>query len=348
MEHIRQFDWCSSQRDFQFITEDDVDNCVTERILRNKFRDPLISSDSEDEGQSSIRFDWDQIFKRKNFEERQSRLYVPGIRPIPPYPKLSALTAHQHYQCLKVLCSQYPHVLDEQFIPRPTKQDYKVCQELQEAYAKEQKEYLEWTKTQWTNNHCSRALRPKPPIEMVYEAEYKLKAHELQSFPKEYEMVAQIPLEAKNHKCNMIFDKDLKSVNITELPLLEYSKLLHKKTVVLKPCPVPEPCNKHPYRFILPNEDSPSMLPLREVHTSLAHWAAAAGGAAVLAGDAALRALLSPARWRLPLSVCPTIGQDGEACNVIILDNEFSMAREPAQTRTYKALRYLLENALLP
>ncbi|XP_059061152.1 uncharacterized protein LOC131854048 isoform X2 [Achroia grisella] len=346
MEHIRQFDWCMSQRDFQFITEDEVDNCVTERILRNKFHDPLVSSDSENDTHHN-RFDWDQIFKRNHFEQRQLRLYVAGIRPIAQHLKLSALSTHQHYQCLKVLCSQNPHVLDEQFIPRPTKQDHRVFRELKEIYEKEQKEYIEWAKTQWTNNHCSRALRPKPPIEMVYEAEFKLKVHELQSLPKDYEMVAQIPLEGSQHKCNLVFNKDLKSVNISELPLLEYSEVLHKKTTVLRPYPVPEPCNKHPCRFVLPNEESQTMLPLREVYLSLAQWAAASG-TPLVASEPALCCLLGSGRWRIPISVCSAIGQDGENCNVIILDSEFTLVREAAQTRTYKALRHLLENTLLP
>ncbi|KAM3958210.1 uncharacterized protein ACR2FA_007763 [Aphomia sociella] len=337
MDHIRQFDWCSSRPDFQFIAEEEVDNCVTERILRNKFRDPLITSDSDDE-QSQLTFDWDQIFKRGN-DHRQFRMYVAGLRSPAPYPKLSSLTAQQHYQCLKVLCSRNPTVLKEQFIPRPNKHDHNVFQEVREIYEKEQKEYLEWAKTLWTNNHCSRALRPKPPIEMVYEAEFKIKAHELQSLPKDYELVAQIPLETKNHKCNIIFEKDLKSVDISELPLLDYTQLLHKKINVLAPCPVPEPCNKHPCRFILPNEQCASVLPRAEVCAQAAAWGAARGGAA-----GAARRTAPPRRQR---RLAGRAG-DGEPCNVIVLGNDFTTSREPAQTRTYKALRHLVEYALIP
>lgn len=54
------------------------------------------------------------------------RNFVPGVRPVPPFPKLSALTGLQQYQYLKVLCAQNSHILEAEFIPRPTKQDYKV------------------------------------------------------------------------------------------------------------------------------------------------------------------------------------------------------------------------------
>ena len=46
-----------------FVEEADLDNCATEKILRNKFVDPLLSSDSEDDTPNNI--DWDQIFKNK-------------------------------------------------------------------------------------------------------------------------------------------------------------------------------------------------------------------------------------------------------------------------------------------
>ncbi|XP_050342013.1 uncharacterized protein LOC126768132 isoform X5 [Nymphalis io] len=62
MEHIRQFDWCFSQPDIYFLKEDDLANSVTEKILRNKFYDPLISSDSEDE---NITINWDEVFTKK-------------------------------------------------------------------------------------------------------------------------------------------------------------------------------------------------------------------------------------------------------------------------------------------
>lgn len=49
--------------DTEFVVEEDLDNCVTEKILRNKFHDPLASSGSEDETNNKI--DWDEVFTKK-------------------------------------------------------------------------------------------------------------------------------------------------------------------------------------------------------------------------------------------------------------------------------------------
>lgn len=78
----------------------------------------------------------------------------------------------------------------------------------------EQKEFLEWAKNLWTTNHCIRALRPKPLVETIYEAEIALKAKEMESFPKNYMMAAQIPLESRNDKYEMIHEQDIIKVSV--------------------------------------------------------------------------------------------------------------------------------------
>lgn len=42
-------------------------------------------------------------------------------------------------------------------------------------------------------------------------------------------------------------------VDMSQLPNIEYPDL-QKKCTILTPCPVPEPCTKHPVRFILPSK----------------------------------------------------------------------------------------------
>lgn len=86
-------------------------------------------------------------------------------------------------------------------------------QEVKQKYEAEQKEYIEWAKTLWTTNHCVRALHPKPHVEMVYEARFKMRANEMNSYPKTYDMAAQIPLETVNGSCTMVFAKDIKTVS---------------------------------------------------------------------------------------------------------------------------------------
>lgn len=53
---------CYSQPDVYFLKEHDIENSITEKILRNKFHDPMISSDSEDEPQN---INWDEVFAKK-------------------------------------------------------------------------------------------------------------------------------------------------------------------------------------------------------------------------------------------------------------------------------------------
>ncbi|XP_053599911.1 uncharacterized protein LOC128669244 isoform X2 [Plodia interpunctella] len=347
MEHIKQYDWCSTLPDRHFITEQEMDNSVTERILRNTFRDPTLSSDSEDERNKPV-FDWDDIFKRKPQQERQHRVFVPGLRPLPPYPKLSSLNGLQHYQCLKVMCYSHPTILEKEFIPRPTKQDHKKFEELKDLYAKEQQEYKEWAKVLWTNVHCSRSLRPKPTIETVYEAEFNIKANRMQSFPKTYKLAAQIPLEIPNNHCEMIFQKNLKKVNIKDLPQSNFPVHIQKKITIMRPGPILKPCNKHPTGFILPNEQSVTMLPLTEVHRELSQWALDSG-VRFVASENALKCLVEIDRcWMIPVSVCEAISPDGDKSNVVILGSQFATYREPAMVRTYKAFRHLLEFALVP
>lgn len=58
---------CSSKPDTHFVTQEDINNCVIERILRNKFHDPLLSSDNSDSDDDSqrLKIDWDEVFKKK-------------------------------------------------------------------------------------------------------------------------------------------------------------------------------------------------------------------------------------------------------------------------------------------
>lgn len=53
------FHRCYTEHEVYFVKEEDLDNCVTERILRHQFRDPMAVSDSDDEKPT---FDWDEIF----------------------------------------------------------------------------------------------------------------------------------------------------------------------------------------------------------------------------------------------------------------------------------------------
>ncbi|CAK1577981.1 unnamed protein product [Parnassius mnemosyne] len=345
MEHIRQFDWCYSEPDRYFVNEEDLDNCVTEKILRNQFHNPMASSDSEDEKPT---FDWDKIFSRDETSDKQHRTFVPGLRGLPPFPKLSALTHQQHYQCLKVLCAQSPHILVQEFVPRPTKQDYKVFEEVQAIYAKEQKEFIEWAKSLWTTGHCIRALRPKPPVESAYEAEYQTRAKGLESFPKNYQMAAQIPLESNNEKFEMMFEKELISVDISVLPQIKSPEPIRSRLSIMSPIAVPEPCTKHPCRFVLPNESTTTILPLTEVHRELAQYALE-NGAQFIASEKALKCLMEVDRyWTVCLSVCEAFTLDGEKRNVLVLGNEFFLMRECAQMRTYRAFRHLLQYAFVP
>lgn len=86
-------------------------------------------------------------------------------------------------------------------------------QDFKEIYEKEQKEFKEWAKSLWTSNHCVRALRPKPTIEMVYEAEFKMRANEMAAFPKRYEMAALIPFDNNQKGCEIVFRKTLIKVS---------------------------------------------------------------------------------------------------------------------------------------
>ncbi|CAH0758935.1 unnamed protein product [Diatraea saccharalis] len=345
MDHIRQYDWCSTEPDIYFVAENDIDNCVTEKILRNQFHDPLIDSESEDEGKPKETLNWDEIFSKKKNDKRFQNV-VQGIHAVPPFPKLSALTGQQHYQCLKVLCSQCPDVLPHEFIPRPTKQDHRIFEEVKAVYEKEQQEFINWAKSLWTSSHCARALRPKPPIEMVYEAEFKVRANSLQSFPKNYALAAQIPLQTPNSKCDMVHQEHIIKVNVSSLPQIEYPDMT-KRITIMKPCPIPEPCNKHLCRFILPSESTMTILPLTEIHRELAQFAFDKG-ATTIASESALRCLMQDARqWMLPVSVCSAVNAEGDSSNVVVLGSEFSIHKESAQMRTYKAFRRLLQYTLV-
>ncbi|CAG4983524.1 unnamed protein product [Colias eurytheme] len=344
MDNIVQFEWVEPERDHYFLRAQDLENCVTERILRNTFHDPLISSSDSEESND---INWNDIFSQKQNANQNHRLFVPGCRPVPKYPKLSSLTAIEHTQCLKVMCLKNPHILPLKPFPKPGRMDYKVFEEIKKEYEAEQKEYLVWAKSLWATEHCIKALRPKPHVELVYEAQYKMRAHELQSYPKNYELAAQIPLEARNDQCEFEFVEDLISIDATDLPQIQY-ETVEDKIFIMKNNAVPEPCNKHPCKFILPREKSVSVLPLTEIERELAQYALE-HNTQYIASESALRCLLSlDQHWYITVRVCDVIGSDGEKSNVIVLGSEFSIKKESIMRRTYKAFRHLLEDALVP
>ncbi|XP_039746131.1 uncharacterized protein LOC120623907 isoform X2 [Pararge aegeria] len=349
MEHIRQFDWCSSEPDVDFVTEADMDNSVIERILRNKFRNPAISSDSEDDGPNVI--NWDDIFsKRQNIQFQKSQhIYVPCLtQSAPPYPKRSAINGKQQYQCLKLLCADNPDILPKEYLPPATPRDRKLYEEVKEQYEIEQKEFIAWAKTMWTTSHCVRALHPKPHVEAVYEARFKMRALEMSSYPKTYEMAAQIPLEKNNsNACEMVLDKEIKKVNIKSLPKVDCMQIT-KKCSIIGPHNVPEPCTKHPCKFILPTENSVSILPLTEVQRELAQFGLD-NNAHYVVSENALKCLVEFDRpWDITVAVTGVIGPDGETTNVVVLGSEFAVRKEPVLTRTYQAFRHLLLPSLVP
>lgn len=344
MEHVRIFDWCSSAQDRYFVEEADLDNCNTEKILRNKFIDPLVSSDSEDEAPNKI--DWDEVFRDKKIHN--GRMHVPCLRAVPQYPKLSKLASNKHHQMLKVLCTENPHVLGDCFIGKASRQDFKAFETEKETYLAEQKEYKDWAKTIWTTNHFIRALRPKPLVEAVYEAEFKMKALRMRGLPKQYDLAAQIALESPRSNCDVVLKQELIGVAPAEVPLIQIPKEITKAINIITPCTVPEPCQKHPYQIILPHENTISMLPITEVHKELATFAWT-NGTQYIASENALKCLVQWNRyWTIPLSVCESINPDGDKANVVVLDSEFSINKEVAPIRTYKAFRHLLESTLIP
>lgn len=48
---------------------------------------------------------------------------------------------------------------------------------------------------------------------MVYESEFKMRANEMASFPKRYEMAALIPFDNNQNGCEIAFQKNLIKVN---------------------------------------------------------------------------------------------------------------------------------------
>ncbi|CAH0629147.1 unnamed protein product [Chrysodeixis includens] len=275
-------------------------------------------------------------------------MFIPCLRPLPPYPKLSALTHHQHFQILKVLSEENPHILPDFPMHKPQKQDHKVYEAVKEIYLKEQKEYIEWAKSLWFMEHCIRTLRPKPAIETVYEAEFKVKMLRMSSLPKQYDIAAQIPLESRRKTCEAVLKQELITVNLSDTPFARIPDNINKHFCILRASAVPEPCPKHPYQFVLPNEKSVSVLPTSEIHRELAQYALT-NGAQYIASENALKCLMQQNRpWTIPISVCEAIGPDGDPVNVVVLDSEFAATKECAQMRTLKAYRHLLEQSLIP
>ncbi|XP_061706844.1 uncharacterized protein LOC133517536 [Cydia pomonella] len=348
MDHIRQYDWCTYQPDTPyFVTESELDNCVTEKILRNKFSNPLVSSDSEEEGKAP-KIDWNLVFKKRNYEQNCHRIFVPGLRPPPAYTRLSALASHQHHLGLKVLCALHPGILEDEFMAKPNKFDMQAFEAIKEILEKEQKEYIDWAKSLWTNGQCIRALRPKPLIESVYEAEFKVRANQMKGYPKMFELVAHIPMEPTG-EYDMVMEKELVGVNPTELLKVEKPLNIRSRLSVMRPSAVPEPCDQHPVRFILPHEKSISVLPVTEVYRTLAEYAID-NGALFVASEGALRCMAERRAWALPVSVYSVTqpGPETENVNVIVLGSEFMNKQENVMRRTFRALRHLLEVALVP
>lgn len=54
---------CASIPESHFVEESDLDNCNTEKIIKNRFHDPLLSSESEDETPAKI--NWDEMFRTR-------------------------------------------------------------------------------------------------------------------------------------------------------------------------------------------------------------------------------------------------------------------------------------------
>ncbi|XP_063375240.1 uncharacterized protein LOC134662847 [Cydia amplana] len=348
MEHIRQYDWCTFLPDTPFfVTESELDNCVTEKILRNKFSNPLISSDSEEE-EKAPKIDWNLVFKKRNNEQNVHRIFVPGLRPPPAYTRLSALSSHQHHLGLKVLCADNPSILEDEFMAKPTKFDVQAFAAIQETLQKEQKEYIDWAKSLWVNGQCIRALRPKPLIESVYEAEFKVRAIQMKGYPRLFELVAQIPMEPAG-EYDMVMEKELIGVNPSELLKVEKPVNIRKQLSVMRLSAVPEPCDQHPVRFILPHEKSISVLPVTEVYRTLAEYAID-NGALFIASEGALRCMAERRAWALPVSVYSVTqpGPSPENVNVTVLGSEFLNKQENVMRRTFRALRHLLEVALVP
>lgn len=322
-----------------------LDNSIIENIIRGKLRDPLISSDDE---VTEPAIDWDAIWQPMN-KDKARDIYVPGLRPPPTYPKLSVLTEIQHRQLLKVLCAKHPHILEQQFINKPTENDHNAYNILKPIYEIEQKEFIEWAKSLWVDEHYTRALCLKPVIETVYEAEFKMRVHKLSGFPTCFDMATEIPLEYSNtHQYDIQLIQTLLDVNVSELPLVKLPQpILKKMSVIEAYSRPPEPCFKHPCQFILPNADSVSTLPITELHYELAQYAAE-NGTNLIASENALRCLLQLNKhWIIPVTVCEVVTPDGENCNVVVIDSEFSIHKEPAMTRTYKAMKHLLDNKLI-
>ncbi|KAJ8724745.1 hypothetical protein PYW07_015703 [Mythimna separata] len=343
---VAMLDWYDREdRNAYFLREDDIDHCATERLLRNQFYDPLVSSDSDDDTPNNI--NWDQIFESSK-QQQKPKLFVPCFRPVAQYPKLSELTTHQHIQFLKILSIQNPSVLEDLNLGKPTRKDLKEFEDAKETYLKEQEAYKEWAKSQWASDHCIRALRPKPAVERVYEAEFKMKAQRMQALPKHYDIAAQISLESRKNNCDAVLKEELIKVTLAEMPQVQVPDKIEKPFNIITPCTVPEPCQKHPYQIVLPNEETLSMLPITEIHRELATFALSSD-AQYIASENALKCLTQWNRhWLLPVSVCDTIGADGKKVNVMVLDSEFSVHKEAAHMRAYKAYRHLLENALIP
>ncbi|KAJ8726735.1 hypothetical protein PYW08_015132 [Mythimna loreyi] len=343
---VAMLDWYDrEERTAYFLREDDIDQCATERLLRNQFYDPLVSSDSDDDTPNNI--NWDQIFKNNKLQQKH-KTFVPCMRPVALYPRLSEMTSQQHIQFLKILSLENPTVLEDLVLGKPTRKDFKDFEAAKETYLKEQEAYKEWAKSLWATDHCIRALRPKPAVERVYEAEFKMKAQRMQALPKQYDLAAQISLDSGKSNCSAVLKEELIKVSLAEMPQVHIPDKIEKQFNIITPCTVPEPCQKHPYQIVLPNEESLSILPITEIHRELATFALN-NDSQYIASENALKCLTQWNRhWLLPLSVCDTIGADGKRVNVIVLDSEFSVHKEAAHMRAYKAYRHLLENALIP
>lgn len=349
MEHIRLFDWCryeNTRKPENFVEEEDLDNSVTERLIRGKFRDPLLP-EYKDEGKP-INIDWDEIFKKKPIIPLKYNTVVPGLQPVVKHPKLSALSSADQFVILKILVVRNPLVLKKFSIPRPSRKDYKRFIELQPIYEKEQAEYVNWAKTMWKAAHNIKALKTHKILESVYDAIYNLHLNMTLTIPRHYEMVAMVELNSRDsNQYNITFVKDLIKVTISQLPEVVCPCLLKRFTVYKDKPTLPKSCMRHPCRVILPVSTVPTEADLTDIHQDLGQYAMDHNIKCIISEESLCCLLESNRYWLLPVSVRPTFDANGEKCNAFVIGTEIFNQRQPARCRAYSAMHYLLHTHLL-
>ncbi|GBP82342.1 hypothetical protein EVAR_90977_1 [Eumeta japonica] len=339
---------CYFEKDSEhFVTEQGLDNSVIEKILSNKFKDPLLSSSESEDESNTPKFNWDKILGNNTNGNKSSNIFTPGMKPLPAYPKLSTLTKQQHYKCLKILAAEHPLVNENNRYPRPTRGDHKTFAQIKPVYEAEQQEYIQWAKKMWSTDHCIRALRPRPPVESVYDAEFNFRANMLKSMIKHYEFAAQIPFESLDNQFSLIHQKNLITVNTSQLPVVKSITLKSKYTILRHNPKCQNICEKHPCYFVSPSEKVTSTLSLMELNEGLAEYAAVNGAQFIISEDA-LKCLVEHKRsWFLPVNVHEGLNLDNSCNTVVVIGDEFSLHKEPATVRTYTAFKHMLHQALV-